>query len=43
MRPKLEIVSYAYAYIIFIGFAIIPIAVVAQKFGLIEVFNNNLF
>ena len=43
MKSKLDIASYAYAYIIFIGFAIIPIAVVAQKFGLIEVFNSNLF
>ena len=35
MKSKLDIASYAYGYFIFIVFAIIPIAVVAQKFGLI--------
>ena len=43
MKSKLDFVSYAYAYIIFIGFASIPIAVVAQKYELISIFNNNLF
>lgn len=43
MKSKLDIASYAYAYIIFIGFTSIPIAVVAQKYELISIFNNNLF
>ena len=43
MKSKLDFVSYAYAYAIFIGFSIIPITVVAQKYGLISIYNNNLF
>ena len=43
MKSKLDIVSYIYGYAIFIGFSIIPISVVAQKFGLISIFNSNLF
>lgn len=42
-RPYLDFAAKGYAWIIFLGFSIVPVAVLAQKFELISFFEPNLF
>ena len=40
-RGKLELAAKAYAWLIFVGFSIVPVLVLAQNWGMIELFDNN--
>lgn len=40
-RTKLDLAASAYGWIIFVGFSIIPVLVVAQKYGLINCFETS--
>lgn len=42
-RAKLELVSSGYAWIIFFGFSIIPIGVLAQEYGIFSLFDEGVF
>ena len=42
-RASLEIASEAYAWVIFVGFSIVPIAVLAQEFGILSLFDPEVF
>jgi succinate dehydrogenase / fumarate reductase cytochrome b subunit len=42
-RGKLEVVAKAYAWIIFLGFSIVPLVVTGQKFGFFIFFDNTIF
>jgi len=39
-RGKLELAAKAYAWLIFVGFSIVPLLVLAQNWGMIEVFDT---
>ena len=39
-RVRLDIFAKAYAWIIFIGFSIVPLLVLAQNWGIISIFDN---
>ena len=39
-RVKLELAAKAYAWLIFIGFSIVPLLVLAQNWGMIELFDT---
>ena len=40
-RVKLELAAKAYAWLIFVGFSIVPLLVLAQNWGMIELFDIN--
>ena len=40
-RVKLDLVAKAYAWVIFIGFSIVPILVLAQNWGIVNIFEIN--
>ncbi len=40
-RVKLELAAKAYAWLIFVGFSIVPLLVLAQNWGMIELFDTN--
>ena len=40
-RVKLELAAKAYAWVIFIGFSIVPLLVLAQNWGMISIFEIN--
>ena len=40
-RVKLEFAAKAYAWLIFVGFSIVPLLVLAQNWGMIELFDIN--
>ena len=40
-RVKLDLVAKAYAWVIFIGFSIVPILVLAQNWGIVSIFEIN--
>ena len=40
-RVRLDIFAKAYAWIIFIGFSIVPLLVLAQNWGIISIFDNT--
>lgn len=40
-RVKLDLVAKAYAWVIFIGFSIVPILVLAQNWGIVDIFEIN--
>jgi succinate dehydrogenase / fumarate reductase cytochrome b subunit len=40
-RVKLELAAKAYACLIFVGFSIVPLLVLAQNWGMIELFDTN--
>ena len=40
-RIKLDLVAKAYAWVIFIGFSIVPILVLAQNWGIVSIFEIN--
>ncbi len=40
-RVKLDLVAKAYAWVIFIGFSIVPILVLAQNWGIVYIFEIN--
>ena len=40
-RVKLELAAKAYALLIFVGFSIVPLLVLAQNWGMIELFDIN--
>ena len=40
-RVKLEFAAKAYAWLIFAGFSIVPLLVLAQNWGMIEIFDTN--
>ena len=40
-RVKLEFAAKAYAWLIFVGFSIVPLLVLAQNWGMIELFDTN--
>ena len=42
-RGRLELASEAYAWVIFVGFSIVPVAVLAQEFGFISFFDAEVF
>ncbi len=42
-RARLEIASEAYAWVIFVGFSIVPIAVLAQEYGILSLFDPEVF
>ena len=42
-RSKLEMFSQAYAWIIFVGFSIVPVGVLAQKYEIFSLFAPALF
>ncbi|MAK27413.1 MAG: succinate dehydrogenase cytochrome b subunit [Verrucomicrobiota bacterium] len=42
-RPTLDIFAKAYAWVIFSGFSVVPLAVLGQKFEIISIFEPNLF
>lgn len=42
-RVKLEFAAKAYAWLIFVGFSIVPLLVLAQNWGMIELFDINAF
>jgi succinate dehydrogenase / fumarate reductase cytochrome b subunit len=42
-RPYLDLAAKGYAWVIFFGFSIVPLAVLAQKFELISFFEPTLF
>lgn len=42
-RAKLELASSGYAWIIFVGFSIIPIGVLAQEYGIFSLFDEGVF
>ena len=40
-RGRLELAAKAYAWIIFIGFTIVPLLVLAQNWGIFEIFDTT--
>ena len=40
-RVKLELAAKAYAWVIFVGFSIVPLLVLAQNWGMISIFEIN--
>jgi succinate dehydrogenase / fumarate reductase cytochrome b subunit len=40
-RVKLELAAKAYAWLIFVGFSIVPVLVLAQNWGMISIFDTN--
>ena len=40
-RVKLELAAKAYAWLIFVGFSIVPVLVLAQNWGMISLFDTN--
>ena len=40
-RVKLELAAKAYAWLIFVGFSIVPLLVLAQNWGIISLFDTN--
>ena len=40
-RIKLDLVAKAYAWVIFVGFSIVPILVLAQNWGIVSIFEIN--
>ena len=40
-RVKLELAAKAYAWLIFVGFSIVPLLVLAQNWGMISLFDTN--
>ena len=40
-RVKLELAAKAYAWVIFVGFSIVPLLVLAQNWGMIDLFEIN--
>ena len=40
-RGKLELAAKAYAWLIFVGFSIVPVLVLAQNWGMISLFDTN--
>jgi succinate dehydrogenase / fumarate reductase cytochrome b subunit len=40
-RVKLELAAKAYAWLIFVGFSIVPLLVLAQNWGMLELFDIN--
>ena len=40
-RVKLDLLAKAYAWVIFIGFSIVPILVLAQNWGIVNIFEIN--
>jgi hypothetical protein len=38
---KLELAAKAYAWLIFVGFSIVPVLVLAQNWGMISLFDTN--
>jgi succinate dehydrogenase / fumarate reductase cytochrome b subunit len=40
-RVKLELAANAYAWLIFVGFSIVPVLVLAQNWGMISLFDTN--
>ena len=42
LRGKLELAAKAYAWLIFVGFSIVPLLVLAQNWGMIEVFDTAI-
>jgi len=40
-RVKLDLLAKAYAWVIFIGFSIVPILVLAQNWGIVSIFEIN--
>ena len=42
-RSKLDLVSSAYAWLIFAGFSIVPVSVIAQKYEIFETYDPSFF
>lgn len=42
-RGRLEIASEAYAWVVFVGFSIVPVAVLAQEYGVFSLFDADVF
>ena len=42
-RSRLEMASEAYAWLIFVGFSIVPVAVLAQEYGVFSLFDAAVF
>ena len=43
MEEKLDLLSVAYAWIIFTGFSIVPLSVMAQKYQIFESYDSTFF
>jgi succinate dehydrogenase / fumarate reductase cytochrome b subunit len=42
-RAKLDLIGVGYAWLIFIGFSIVPLSVLAQKHGIYEFYDPSFF
>jgi len=42
-RGRLEVASEAYAWLIFVGFSIVPVAVLAQEYEIFSLFDAAVF
>jgi succinate dehydrogenase / fumarate reductase cytochrome b subunit len=42
-RAKIDLVGVGYAWIIFVGFSIVPLSVLAQKYGIYEFYDPSFF
>jgi len=42
-RAKIDLIGIGYAWLIFIGFSIVPLSVLSQKHGIYEFYDPSFF